>query len=75
MFVCLVSESIFTAYLHSSRGDVLFFAIKNFTLIGCFSTVIFRVMVRVVYFEQVCLMKQVFCLLSKPIVALEISSN
>ena len=34
--------SVFTAYLHSSRGDVSFSARKNFIFLGI-STVVFRV--------------------------------
>ena len=42
MFICVVSESLSTAHLHSSRGDVWSFGWKNFIFCG-FSTVVFPV--------------------------------
>ena len=42
VFICLSSESAFTAYLNSSRGDVWLFAQKNFKFCG-FSKVAVRV--------------------------------
>ena len=41
LFVCLVSESVFTAYLHFNRGDVLLLR-ERFFFCG-FSIVVFRV--------------------------------
>ena len=38
----MVSESVFTAYLYSSHGNVSFFARKNFSFCGI-STVVFCV--------------------------------
>ena len=40
-FICVVSESVFTAYSHSNRGDVLSFPKKIFRFSGT-STVVFR---------------------------------
>ena len=42
VFICAVSEYVFTAYLHSNRGGNSSFAIKNFIFCGI-STVVFRV--------------------------------
>ena len=64
--------SVFTAYLHSSRGDVSSFARKNFIFLGI-STVVFRVNNSGVSFDLMYLVMQGSFLLSKLYVSLEIS--
>ena len=63
--------SVFTAYLHSSRGDVSFSAKLNFIFLGI-STVVFRVNNSGGVFRPYLVMQDSF-LLSKLYVSLEIS--
>ena len=56
-FVCSISRLVFTAFLHSNRGDVSSFARKFFSF-AVFPQTFFLLLVRAVCFDRVYLVKQ-----------------
>ena len=73
-FFSALLGSIFTAYSHSGHGDFSSFARNNFIFCGI-STVVFLVLIQVIFFDWVYLVMQDFFLQSKLYVSLEFFFN